>query len=114
MKSGRSSSERAARRVLVRRLAAATGGLALAAALTLGPRAQAIPPPPPNPGDEPPAAPAPKSVAPMKRRAICPRCGYACDPEWHFCAACGWDMTRLVGSAEEDRLQTVAAAPSAS
>jgi S1-C subfamily serine protease len=108
MKSGRSSSERAARRVLRRRLAAAAGGLALAAALTLGPRAQAIPPPPPNPGDEPPAAPAPKNVAPVKRRAICPRCGYACDPEWHYCVACGWDMTRLVGSAEEERLQTVA------
>lgn len=106
MKSGRSSSERAARRALVRRLGAAAGGLALAAALTLGPRAQVIPPPPPNPGDEP--APAPKSVAPVKRRATCPRCGYQCDLDWRYCAACGWDMTRLVGSAEEDRLQTIA------
>ncbi len=108
MKSGRSSSDRAVRRTGARRLAAAAGGLALAAALTLGARAQVIPPPPPNPGDEPPPAPAPKTVAPAQRRATCPRCGYQCDPDWHYCVACGWDMTRLVGAAEEERLQAVA------
>jgi len=33
-----------------------------------------------------------------------------CDPGWHYCAACGWDLTALVGEAEERRLQSVARA----
>src|SRR5207247_2989327 len=40
----------------------------------------------------------------------CPRCGYLCDPAWHYCVACGWDMTRLIGEAEESRLQAIARA----
>ena len=33
-----------------------------------------------------------------------------CDPGWHFCVACGWDLTALVGEAEESRLQSIARA----
>jgi len=33
-----------------------------------------------------------------------------CDAGWHYCAACGWDLTTLVGDAEEERLQSVARA----
>ncbi len=64
-----------------------------------------IAPPPPNPGEGSAAA-APKPKPPA-RRVTCPRCGYLCDMDWHYCAACGWDMTSLVGSTEERRLQTV-------
>jgi S1-C subfamily serine protease len=99
MKSGRSSFSLAA-------------GL-FAAAMLLAPAvrlfAQAIPPPPPNAGEAPKAAPrpsAPKPAAP--RLGSCPRCGYLCDPAWHYCLRCGWDLTRLVGQAEEQRLQEIA------
>lgn len=70
-------------------------------------RAQsALPPPPPNPGEvRAPSAPKPK---PPVRRNACPKCGYLADPEWHYCAACGWDLTTLVGAAEEARLQAMA------
>ena len=73
--------------------------------------AQAIPPPPPNPGDAPKAAPrpaAPKPAAP--RLTSCPRCGYMCDPGWHYCLHCGWDLARLIGQAEEQQLQEIARA----
>ena len=38
---------------------------------------------------------------------ICPRCGYLCDPGWHYCVACGWDLTTLIDTAEETRLQMI-------
>jgi len=96
----------------------ATRTLALAAAalatlLTLTPRpslAQGIPPPPPNPGDAPKSAPAAKPRPTAPRRLTCPRCGYLCETDWHYCAACGWDMTALVGDAEERRLSDIARA----
>ena len=86
----------------------------LEAAFARGPgptaaHAQAIPPPPPNPGDE---APKPSAAPPKPaaRMVACSRCGYRCDPGWHYCAACGWDLTRLAGESEERRLQDVAQA----
>lgn len=100
--------------------AARRGGACLRAALLLllpalvtAPlplRAQAIPPPPPNPGDAPKAAPrpAPKPAAP--KLTTCPRCGYGCDAGWHYCLHCGWDLTRLIGQGEENRLQEIARA----
>ncbi len=63
-------------------------------------------PPPPNPWDAPKAPTTPRIVTP--RRTTCPRCGYLCDPGWHFCIACGWDLTSLVGESEEVRLQSIA------
>jgi S1-C subfamily serine protease len=87
--------------------------LALAAVLILTPAAalaQAIPPPPPNPGDAPARAPAAKPRPAAPKRATCPRCGYMCEAGWHHCAACGWDMTKLVGDAEERRLSDIARA----
>ena len=65
-----------------------------------------LPPPPENPEETP--APPPKS--PAARVLTCPRCGYRCEAGWHYCVACGWDLTRLVGEAEETRLQAVARA----
>lgn len=64
---------------------------------------QALPPPPENPGATPTPAPAP---APPKI-VTCPRCGYRCDAAWRHCLACGWDLTHLVGQAEEERLQAI-------
>jgi S1-C subfamily serine protease len=86
---------------------------ALAVVLILVPVAafaQAIPPPPPNAGAAParPQAAKPKPAAP--RRVTCPRCGYLCEAGWHYCAACGWDMTALVGQAEERKLSDIAQA----
>src|SRR5262245_9158134 len=83
----------------------------LAAVLILVPAAafaQAIPPPPPNAGEAParPRAANPKPAAP--RLLTCPRCGYLCEAGWHYCAACGWDMTALVGQAEERKLSDIA------
>ena len=85
----------------------------LAALLVLGPRsalAQPIPPPPPNPGEAAPEQPRSAKPAPAERLNTCPRCGYRCDLAWHYCVACGWDMTRLVGESEEQRLQDIARA----
>ena len=112
MKSGRSSSERAGFPLpaAVRFVAA----LLLSAAILVPARplqAQAIPPPPPNPGEEPKPAPEPPAAKPSAPKlAACPRCGYQCDPAWHYCLHCGWDRTRLVGQAEEQRLQEIARA----
>lgn len=69
--------------------------------------AQALPPPPENPEDM--TAPAPKAAPPV-RALTCPRCGYRCETGWHYCVSCGWDLTRLVGDAEEARLQAIARA----
>jgi serine protease Do len=83
--------------------------LLLAALLAAVPAARAqtpLAPPPPNPGDAPKAPATPRIVAP--RRITCPRCGYLCDPGWHFCIACGWDLTSLVGASEEAHLQSIA------
>jgi len=123
MSSGRSSSE--SRSTTASRAPAASGlligatptmaliGVALAALLTLAPRtslAQAIPPPPPNPGDAPRNAPIAKPRPTAPKRVTCPRCGYLCETDWHYCAACGWDMTALVGDSEERRLSDIARA----
>jgi len=69
---------------------------------------QALPPPPESLEATPTPAPVPKSSGP--KLLTCPRCGYLCDPAWHYCVACGWDMTRLIGEAEESRLQAIARA----
>ena len=65
-----------------------------------------IPPPPENPGATPTPAPG-KTPPPL---VSCPRCGYLCDPSWHYCVACGWDMTMPTDEAEETRLQSLARA----
>jgi S1-C subfamily serine protease len=104
MKSGRSSSERGRAPIAAAIFAAA---LLLAPAARL--LAQAIPPPPPNPGEAPKPSPRPSATKPVQIPVVsCPRCGYRCDPAWHYCLSCGWDMTRLVGQAEEQRLQEIA------
>src|SRR6267142_1002080 len=105
MSSGRSSSSRPAPR---RRPGAAV--LTLAAGLVgSGLFAQnALPPPPESLEATPTPAPLPKPPGP--KLSTCPRCGYLCDPAWHYCVACGWDMTRLIGEAEESRLQAIARA----
>ena len=68
----------------------------------------ALPPPPESLEPTPTPTPAAKSAGP--KLMTCPRCGYLCDPAWHYCIACGWDMTRLIGEAEENRLQAIARA----
>ena len=72
----------------------------------IGSAQQALPPPPENPGETPTPAPVPS----RPKLVTCPRCGYMCDPGWHYCVACGWDLTALEGEAEERRLQSVARA----
>lgn len=109
MSSGRSFSERVPA-APGRRGSRAAGWAVLAClALLAGPRpglSQALPPPPENTEDV--AVPAPK--APVVRVLTCPRCGYRCETGWHYCVSCGWDLTRLVGDAEEARLQAIARA----
>lgn len=109
MRSGRSSSDRAAPESRARSLRVPPAAVfALAAALLpagIG-SAQVLPPPPENPEATPTSAP----KAHGARAAACPRCGYRCDPGWHYCVACGWDLTTLVGEAEESRLQAIARA----
>jgi S1-C subfamily serine protease len=92
----------------------AGAGTALCAALlALAPAGVVAPqvplPPPPDEldprGSE--ARPA-KPERSVPRHATCPRCGYLCERGWHYCIACGWDLTRLVGDAEERALQTIA------
>ena len=108
MKSGRSSSERPSRLRLWRAAVVLALLLALATLRPVSPaRAQAIPPPPPNAGEQP--TPQPKTP-PRPRLVPCPRCGYACEPSWHYCLSCGWDRTQLAGEAEENALQAIARA----
>jgi S1-C subfamily serine protease len=109
MKSGRSLSDRPAR-LSLRRAAAVLAFLAALAMLRppSAARAQAIPPPPPNAGEE--AKPQVKAPPPRPRLVSCPRCGYGCEPSWHYCLSCGWDRTQLTGEAEESALQTIARA----
>ena len=38
---------------------------------------------------------------------LCPRCGYLCDPGWHYCARCGWDLKALAGPEGAARLQEI-------
>ncbi|MCI0568858.1 MAG: PDZ domain-containing protein [Acidobacteria bacterium] len=38
---------------------------------------------------------------------LCPRCGYRCDTEWHFCPACGWDLKVLAGAQGAEKLQAI-------
>jgi S1-C subfamily serine protease len=68
---------------------------------------QALPPPEENfeaaPTPTPAAAPHPSEP----KRVTCPRCGYLCEPGWHYCVACGWDLTTLIDAAEETRLQMI-------
>src|SRR2546425_946412 len=110
MKCGRSFSKRTTRRPRPGRLLAWTAAVFIPAAVLLfgeiGSAQQALPPPPENSGETP--TPTPRPSAP--RLVTCPRCGYMCDPGWHFCVACGWDLTALVGEAEESRLQSIARA----
>jgi S1-C subfamily serine protease len=95
----------------VARLWNALGGFALGFALAAALRApsvaaQPLPPPPAN-SDMVRKVP----LQPLAPRPVpCPRCGYLCDPAWHYCVACGWDRTRLIDQAEEDRLRTIARA----
>src|SRR5437899_8188971 len=105
MSSGRSSSSRSAP---LRRSGAAV--LTLAAWLAGGGlfAQHALPPPPDSLEATPTPTPLPKSSGP--KLSTCPRCGYLCDPAWHYCVACGWDMTRLIGETEESRLQAIARA----
>jgi S1-C subfamily serine protease len=100
MSSGKSFFEAAlrSRALLVLTVLAAVAGVARDEG------AQVLPPPPDNPGATP--TPAPRMAAP--RLLQCPRCGYLCDPLWHYCIACGWDLTRLIGDVEEARLQATA------
>lgn len=109
MKSGRSFSDRpASARRAGGSLARAAAVLALAALLHsagIG-SAQVLPPPPENAEATP--TPAPKRTGP--KLAPCPRCGYLPEAGWHYCAACGWDLTTLIGEAEESRLLSIARA----
>jgi len=74
----------------------------------VGAAQQAIPPPPESLDAAPTPTPGPTPAGP--RLVTCPRCGYRCDTAWHYCVACGWDLTTLEGEAEERRLQTIARA----
>jgi serine protease Do len=74
-----------------------------------------IPPPPEN--DTPAQSTTPSqqdgaTTRPPDRQAprtrICPRCGYLCERVWQHCIACGWDLSRLTGEAEEQRLRELA------
>ncbi len=107
MSSGRSSFERSRPRGR-RRAAGRACAVLLSVLLGRGLlRAQAIPPPPDNPGDAPTPTPAPSR--PQAPKTIqCPRCGYLCDPAWHYCVACGWDLTTPIGDKEEQGLQKIA------
>jgi serine protease Do len=69
---------------------------------------QAIAPPEDNPGATPTPAPATARRSSAPKLVTCPRCGYLCDPAWHYCIACGWDLTKLIGEAEETHLQMIA------
>lgn len=107
MSSGRSSSRGAPRLVATLVVVAAT--LAMGAGAPAPPAfAQAIPPPPPNAGE--PEAPTTAKPKPPVRRSACSKCGYLADADWHYCAACGWDLTTLVGAAEVEKLEAVAQA----
>ena len=115
MSSGRSSSDHAATvraQDSTARAPFRPGGVArrlapAALALSIGvlPAQEPIPSPPENPGSAPPPSPAPRTTVPQAAR--CLRCGYLCEPGWRHCMACGWDLTTLVGGAEEERLQTI-------
>src|SRR2546426_12501041 len=102
MSSGRSSSSRHAplrpSGAVVVTLAACCVGSGLFAQ-------QALPPPPESLEATPTPATVPKSAGP--KLLTCPRCGYLCDPAWHYCVDCGWEMTWLIGEAGAWRLQTI-------
>jgi S1-C subfamily serine protease len=68
----------------------------------------ALPPPPDSLEAEPAPTPTPPPRPAAPRFATCPRYGYRCEPSWHYCIACGWDMTVLEGEAEENKLQAIA------
>ncbi len=66
-----------------------------------------IPPPPDNPGGV--AKPAPRpSPAGARKLRTCPRCGYLCQQDWHYCISCGWDLLIPVGKDEGRLLRTIA------
>jgi len=69
---------------------------------------QILPPPPESLEATPTPTPVREPAGP--RLVTCPRCGYRCDPAWHYCVACGWDLKTLEGEAEESRLQVIARA----
>src|SRR4029077_15773924 len=101
MSSGRSSSEplipsRRARRSWIRQAALVPAAALLLAGI--GSAQQALPPPPESGDATPTPTAGPTPAGP--RMVICPRCGYRCDPTWHYCVACGWDLTTLEGEAE--------------
>ena len=114
MSSGRSFSETVSRAGRTTRTFVWTVIALLAAALLVpgrfGLAQQALPPPPESLEATPTPTPATVGHSAGARALTCPRCGYRCDPGWHYCAACGWNLTTLVGEAEETRLQAIARA----
>jgi S1-C subfamily serine protease len=107
MSSGRSSCEG---RPATPRLALVLLAMALLLPARAAPAQSPIPPPPDDILGEPGASPGrrPPPEPPAPKRAVCPRCGYRCSAAWNYCIACGWDLRRLVGEAEESRLQAIA------
>jgi S1-C subfamily serine protease len=103
MRSGPSSSDAGRRERAVRHAARRvlrTGALFLALAAGLSSAA-------PLPGDADSPAQDAHSPGTPQRPRTCPRCGYLCDPAWHFCVRCGWDMQSLIGKAAGDRLDAL-------